>query len=255
MDAADSFSRENGLNTNLKSEECYYLGLALYQGLFGERNYAEAAKWFGMVKGDYKYQWRGESVWTEMFRSAQYYLGFMYYYGQGVTQDYDSAIKCFRRATPSDISDNGYGYNEQAICMLGIAYEEGNGVAQDFATAAAWYRLAAGKADSNDTTHYFSPGCAEAQNRLADAYRNGKGVENDPGNALFWYRKAAEQGHAAAQNSLADMYATGEGTEQDLGEAMKWCIKSAQQGNADAKNKLIKLINRIPVEGANLLQP
>lgn len=24
MDAADSFSRENGLNTNLKSEECYY---------------------------------------------------------------------------------------------------------------------------------------------------------------------------------------------------------------------------------------
>ena len=104
-------------------------------------------------------------------------------------------------------------------------------------------------------SHYFSPGCAEAQNRLADAYRNGKGVENDPGNALFWYRKAAEQGHAAAQNSLADMYATGEGTEQDLGEAMKWCIKSAQQGNADAQNKLIKLINRIPVEGANLLQP
>lgn len=194
MDAADSFSRENGLNTNLKSEECYYLGLALYQGLFGERNYAEAAKWFGMVKGHDKYQWRRESVWTEMFRSAQYYLGFMYYYGQGVTQDYDSAIKCFRRATPSDISNNGYGYNEQAICMLGIAYEEGNGVAQDFATAAAWYRLAAGKADSNDTTHYFSPGCAEAQNRLADAYRNGKGVENDPGNALFWYRKAAEQG-------------------------------------------------------------
>ena len=61
---------------------------------------------------------------------AQYYLGNMYDYGQGVRQDYAEAVKWYRLA--ADQGDASTQYN------LGYMYRNGVGVPQDYAEALKW---------------------------------------------------------------------------------------------------------------------
>eukprot|EP00613_Pedinella_sp_CCMP2098_P069310 CAMPEP_0171902596 /NCGR_PEP_ID=MMETSP0993-20121228/1922_1 /TAXON_ID=483369 /ORGANISM="non described non described, Strain CCMP2098" /LENGTH=71 /DNA_ID=CAMNT_0012532207 /DNA_START=1 /DNA_END=212 /DNA_ORIENTATION=- len=65
----------------------------------------------------------------------------MYKNGQGVTQDFNDAVKWFRQA-----ADQGHAY---AQCSLGLMYEEGKGVTQDFNEAVKWFRQAADQGDAD----------------------------------------------------------------------------------------------------------
>lgn len=243
----------------------YYIGLLFYRGL-GDvgQNYAEAAKWFRKLAEDEYQTLNSDSDYNWMRRqhnmcvqSASYFLGFMYWHGQGVAQDYTQAVKWLSKAVETKFT--WYGGIKEAQYLLGKAYYTGHGVAQDYAEAVRWYKAATVDGYSGGMFSYTSrelkqKGLAEAKNALGDAYRDGHGVEKSYKEAMKWYRAAADQGDADAMNSMADMYAKGEGVGQDLGEAMKWCIKAAQKGNADAKAKLAKLMGNIPT-GDNLLNP
>ena len=59
----------------------------------------------------------------------------MYDNGRGVTQDYNEAVKWYRKA-----AEQG---NARAQRALGIMYRYGYGVAKDFVLAHMWYNLAA----------------------------------------------------------------------------------------------------------------
>ena len=59
--------------------------------------------------------------------AAQFNLGMMYKYSEGVAQDYKTAVKWFALA-----AEQGY---VDAQCSLGLMYEDGKGVAQDYKTA------------------------------------------------------------------------------------------------------------------------
>ena len=166
-----------------------------------------------------------DSYGNRCIASAQYYLGFMYYHGQGVRQDYAKAGDWFGKAA-------GAGHKE-AQYYLGFMYCHGQGVNQDDKESAKWF----GKAARNDH--------AQAQNALGDAYRSGRGVKQNFQEAVKWYKKADASGIAAAQISLGDMYLGGEGVEKDSGEAMKWYLKAAQQGNADARSKLEQIMGSL----------
>ena len=244
----------------------YYIGLLFYRGL-GDvgQNYAEAAKWFRKLAEDEYQRLDSDSDYNWMRRqhnmcvqSASYFLGFMYWHGQGVAQDYTQAVKWLSKAVETKFT--WYGGIKEAQYLLGKAYYTGHGVAQDYAEAVRWYKAATEDEYSGGGMFSYTPrelkqkGLAEAKNALGDAYRDGHGVEKSYKEAMKWYRAAADQGDADAMNSMADMYAKGEGVGQDLGEAMKWCIKAAQKGNADAKVKLAKLMGNIPT-GDNLLNP
>lgn len=243
----------------------YYIGLLFYRGL-GDvgQNYAEAAKWFRKLAEDEYQTLNSDSDYNWMRRqhnmcvqSASYFLGFMYWHGQGVAQDYTQAVKWLSKAVETKFT--WYGGIKEAQYLLGKAYYTGHGVAQDYAEAVRWYKAATEDEYSGGMFSYTprelkQKGLAEAKNALGDAYRDGHGVEKSYKEAMKWYRAAADQGDADAMNSMADMYAKGEGVGQDLGEAMKWCIKAAQKGNADAKAKLAKLMGNIPT-GDNLLNP
>ena len=244
----------------------YYIGLLFYRGL-GDvgQNYAEAAKWFRKLAEDEYQSLDSDSDYNWMRRqhnmcvqSASYFLGFMYWHGQGVAQDYTQAVKWLSKAVETEFT--WYGGIKEAQYLLGKAYYTGHGVAQDYAEAVRWYKAATEDEYSGCGMFSYTPrelkqkGLAEAKNALGDAYRDGHGVEKSYKEAMKWYRAAADQGDADAMNSMADMYAKGEGVGQDLGEAMKWCIKAAQKGNADAKAKLAKLMGNIPT-GDNLLNP
>ncbi len=133
---------------------------------------------------------------------AQYYLGSMYHYGQGVPQGYAEAVKLYRKA-----AEQGYA---NAQNTLGFMYASGRGVPQDDAEAMEWYRKAA------------EQGYAPAQYNIGFLYRKGRGVPQDYAEAMKWYRKAAEQGHAKAQLFLGNMYGNGQGVPRDDVQAYMW---------------------------------
>src|SRR5258708_34225129 len=71
---------------------------------------------------------------------AQSDLGFRYFKGQGVPQDYAEAVRWYRKAAEKGDAKAQYG--------LGFMYREGQGVPQDYAEAVRWYRKAADQGDA-----------------------------------------------------------------------------------------------------------
>jgi uncharacterized protein len=144
--------------------------------------------------------------------TAQFYLGDMYFNGNGVAKDQSEALKWIKKA-----SDLKYA---KAQMYLGWLYENGTGVPQDYAAAAKYYRLAA------------EQGNGRAQNNLGHFYQAGLGVPQDSAEAVKWYRQAAEQGDELGQSNLGWMYGHGVGVQRDYELAEKWMRLAAEQGNA-----------------------
>ncbi|RYG98277.1 MAG: sel1 repeat family protein [Alphaproteobacteria bacterium] len=97
---------------------------------------------------------------------AQNKLGFMYFRGDGVPQDYAQSMNWFRKAAEQGDAD--------AQHNLGGMYASGNGVPQDYAQATNWYRKAAEQGDTN------------GQMLLCLSYALGKGVPQDYVLAYAW---------------------------------------------------------------------
>ena len=136
-----------------------------------------------LQKGNAAYQ-AGDYVtaiqeWTPLAEAgdaaAQYNLGIMYDYGEGVLQDYAEAFKWWRLAADQGMADAQYN--------LGNMYRQGQGVPQDYAEAVKWFRLAADQ------------GYAKAQNNLGSMYAYGKGVLQDNVMAHMWYNIGAANGN------------------------------------------------------------
>ncbi len=114
-------------------------------------------------------------------------LGFMYFSGLGVTQDYSKALEWFVAA-----AQQGHVVAQKNV---GSIYAGGYGIPRDYREAARWYRMAA---ESNDAT---------AQKRFADMLILGLGLSPDKREAVKWYRRAGENGDEAAgiyANAFAD---------------------------------------------------
>jgi len=173
---------------------------------FKEKNYYEALEWFRKAsdKGD---------------ASAQYFLGWMYETGTGVTKDDAEALRWIRLAADQDYS--------VAQFNLGYRYSEGNGVTKNYSTAVTWFERSA------------KNGHAASQYYLASLYLKGGGpVAKNSLEAMRWFRAAADQGHAEAQTGVGMMYAKGEGVARDIEESIKWFTKAGEQGDAYAQTML-----------------
>ncbi|TXH06795.1 MAG: sel1 repeat family protein [Rhodocyclaceae bacterium] len=106
---------------------------------------------------------------------AQYNLGLMYAYGQGVSQNYDEALKWYRRA-----AENGY---RMAMHNIGDFYSVGKGVQQNYTEAGKWFRIAA------------ENGYVPSQHNLGALYLHGKGVPQSFIEAYAWLSVAAATGN------------------------------------------------------------
>ena len=156
---------------------------------------------------------------------AQANLGFAYYIGMGVPQDYAEGVKWLRMAAEQGHVESQY--------MLGDAYYRGTGVPQDAASAAKWYRKSA------------EQGHVESQYMLGDAYYRGEGVPQDYAEWVMWNRKAADQGLARAQYNLGVAYSTGKGVKQDFLLAYHWLSLSASRSNDEDNDRVVELRDRI----------
>ena len=185
---------------------------------------------------------------------AQASLGYLYYAGEGVPQDYEQAVFWYGKAAVQG--------NRDAQYNLAVAYAFGEGVAPDLAEAALWYRRAAQQGhtlaqyslglshasgegvarDAAEAARWFraaaGQGYAPAQRQLAHLYNSGAGVARDYAEAARWYRAAAEQGDASAQYQLGALYEAGRGVGQDAAAAAEWYARAADQGHAAALKAL-----------------
>ena len=146
--------------------------------------------------------------------SSQFNLGFIYYKGEGIPQDYQKAAYWWQK-----VAEQGY---SGAQNNLGAMYEKGQGKPQDYQKAVYWYQKSA------------EQGYSEAQNNLGTMYEKGQGVPQDDQKAVYWYQKSAEQGFAQAQSNLGVMYGVGRGVPQDYQRAYVWFNLAAAQGEENA---------------------
>ena len=152
---------------------------------------------------------------------AQYNLGLMYDYGEGVVQDYSAASAWYSKAA--------FQGHSEAQFNLGILFGNGHGVEQNDSEAAACYMEAA------------KQGHHEAQFNLGVLYYSGQGVKQSDATAAEWYYRSAVGGYADAQFNLGMMMMDDPEAEQNLTEAVEWLQKAADQGHTQASEVLDNL--------------
>lgn len=143
---------------------------------------------------------------------AQYQLGKMYNFGDGVRRDYAQALFWYRKG--AEQGDPGSQF------MLGGLYHFGQGVPKDDAQAFDWIMKAAKQGDT------------DAEFFISTCYSEGWGVAKDDAQEIAWLRKGAEQGHTTSQLFLGRAYAAGiDGVPVDYAEAYFW-LDLASSGEA-----------------------
>lgn len=119
--------------------------------------------------------------------SAQHRLSVMHFYGRGVPEDENIAMKWAKEA-----ADQG---NVDAMYFIGTMYVFGDEIPKSVEDpdleAAKWIFDAA------------SRGHADAEYALGLLFLAGKGVELDRFEAMKWIERAAEHGHATARSFLS----------------------------------------------------
>lgn len=115
-------------------------------------------------------------------KTANIYLGNMYYSGYGVKQNYKRAFQYYQKAAI-------YG-NDMAQYQIGYMYFNGEGIEQDIVKAFNWFEKSANQ--NNDMAQYV----------LGNLYAKGIAVKQDNTKALEWYQKSASQDNTMAQKEL-----------------------------------------------------
>ena len=108
---------------------------------------------------------------------AQYRLGVMYDFGEGVNQDSEQARHWFEKAAEQGDANAQY--------FLGVKYDFGEGVNQDSEQARYWFEKAA------------EQGNTDAQIGLGLIYQNGHGVRQNKRKAKEFFGQACDKGEQA----------------------------------------------------------
>lgn len=136
-------------------------------------------------------------------------LGYSYFVGEGVKQDFQKAFEYYLRA--ANLGHAVAQYN------LGLVYAEGKGVPVDGEKAARYYLLSA---EQNILISQYS---------LAFLYHEGRIIKRDLQKAFYWYQKAANANQPNAQHNLGCMYLFGEGVPEDQNKAEEWFLKASDK--------------------------
>jgi len=156
---------------------------------------------------------------------AQFALAVRFHLGDGVAQDFESAIFWYEKAVKSG--------HLGAMNNLAGLYYDGKGAKQDFKRAIELYNK------------IYEAGDVSGIAALAGMYLDGKGVAQDYKEAQRLYLLAAQKGYGPAQTALGMMYKFGWGVPQDDVEAYSWWSLAARTGDSVALDNLKKLRQRL----------
>jgi TPR repeat protein len=238
------------------------------------RNYVQAAYWFGVASG------RGSL-------EASAWLGSLYMYGRGVTRDWDKGLGLIQQAAngnnpvglrfAGEVYERGMNNYTQAMTLynqaanlgdansmtwLGRMYLNGLGVTKNVTTATSWFLKASNAGDSWGKMAYaqmllraprtgvktaralglFKQSAAQgngiAAYRAGMMIQKGFGTARNPTAAFPYLEQSAAAGFSQGQRALGHAFELGLGTTVNLGKAYFWYQLSAQQGDAVASNYL-----------------
>lgn len=237
------------------SDAQYYLGYQYELGLGVLESKQEAIKWYtlsaeqGNTDAQYDLaklyehdkdfenanRWYKKAVRKEN-PNAIFSLGYNYFYGRGLEQNYAKALELFRKSAEIDYPP--------AQNALGKFYQDGLIVEKDYNKAREYFEKAVEQgfapAQVNLGLMYKRPiyyGMRNEHNVVySDKEANRKAVE------LF--RLAANHGNPKGQNNLAIMLIFGKGIDCDYKSAVQLLIKAADQGYAPAIYNLYKIKER-----------
>ena len=116
---------------------------------------------------------------------AAFLLGYYYYAGRNVEQDYATAMTWFQKAI--QLGD------ARSMYYLGLMYSKGQGVEANQEESAKWYLKSA------------EGGYVSSMYTIGRRYELGNGVEQSIETAIAWYQKAADAGHTKAAERLAEL--------------------------------------------------
>ena len=126
---------------------------------------------------------------------AQFWLGKMYNRGDGVPQNYKTALKWWTRAAEQGLAEHQYNLGWRI-------FFNGRGLPKNDKTAFKWFTRAA------EQGHFG------AQYKLGWMYHNGRGVPQDYVYAHMWYNVCASQG--SEDPSAVDEFKIGEDLQKLL---------------------------------------
>ena len=156
---------------------------------------------------------------TGDFRS-QYYTGYLYLYGLGVTKDEKKALEYIQKS-----ADQGY---DKAQVLLGHLYDEGRIIPQDKEKAVELFTAAA---DKNNVYALLN---------LGTAYFKGDGVEKDNEKAIEFLGRVSMDEYPFAGSYLGDAYLESDSPDK-VEKAELVYKKSARFGDNESFYKLGKL--------------
>lgn len=186
------------------------------------------------------------------FRS-QYYVGYLYLNGLGVSQDTREAVRYLKES-----SNQNY---DMAQALLAFLYEEGHVLPQDKTKAMELYKLAAeqnnASANLNLGVMYYNGSNVEKDHKVALEYFKKVPLEEKPvvaryigdiylnnvdlrdyKNALFYYSAAASTGDLDAFFALGEIYRKGLGVPKNVTKALPYYKFAASKGYAPAQYML-----------------
>ncbi len=145
---------------------------------------------------------------------AQYQLGNMYQYGDGVRVDMQSAEAWYLKS-----AEHGYADAQYALGSLyNIAPETALSNIPNF----------------NSSPDISGPGVLTAQSNLGTDFELCLQIGDGPIEAIKWYRLAAAQGHTDAQLKLGEIYQQGRGVPPDDMLAYMWFDIAAKHGREES---------------------
>jgi len=140
-------------------------------------------------------------------------LGFLYRFGDGVTEDKGHAAELFLAA-----ADQG---NRKAQYALGDMYLNGELGDVDKAKGATYFKQSA------DNGHMG------AQTKMGELYADGVGVKRDIAQSIRYYTLGALNGDTDAQFALSKFYYDGKVVKRDDLKAVKWGEVALLSGELD----------------------
>lgn len=185
---------------------------------------------------------------------SQYRLAMMYRKGDGVSKNYERAIKYYKLS-----ANQGHVISQ---ISLGLIYKKGDEVEQDLGQAFIYFKMGANQnhylaqyylglayylnegvgQDYNQAFKYFKLSAKQdyhlSQVNLACMFYWGTGIEKNNFKAFKYFKQAAIHGHANAQFYLGALLKNGEGIQKNDNEAFKYFKLSADQGNIEAQYNL-----------------
>ncbi len=136
---------------------------------------------------------------------AQYEIGLLYYYGDGVWDDREEAYEWFLKSAKQGHPKAQHRVGD--LCLYGFV---GAGRQESF----NWHLKSA------------KQGYPGAQVEIGVHYSLGSRVTKNHKEAVTWFLKAAKQGNAWAMRYLARHYREGKGVPRDDNEAARWRQKA-----------------------------